>query len=249
MRGFGGITDAVKIWANTGVGLLYPELCRLCDSPATPAEGYVCAECRSSIRFVERPYCEHCGRPYKGNISNQFECSNCTEGKWEFVTARSAIQAKGKAREIIHWYKYNHAMWFETLLADLFLQKAVPALAEAKWDLIVPVPLHPTKEREREFNQATRLAAHLSRATGIPLNSGLLRRVVPTVTQTHLPRKERLANVRNAFAMKDKNRLQGERIVLVDDVFTTGATTSACARVLKIAGASEVCVWTVARGV
>ena len=81
------------------------------------------------------------------------------------------------------------------------------------------------------------------------MNKRLLRRVVPTRTQTQLSRQERLANVRNAFAMRDGQRLNGERIVLVDDVFTTGATTSACARVLMAAGAGEVCVWTVARGV
>ena len=81
------------------------------------------------------------------------------------------------------------------------------------------------------------------------MNKRLLRRVLPTRTQTQLTRQERLANVRNAFALRDGQQLNGERIVLVDDVFTTGATTGACARVLASAGAGEVCVWTVARGI
>jgi ComF family protein len=115
--------------------------------------------------------------------------------------------------------------------------------------MIVPVPLHPTKEREREFNQAERLARRLGAAMRIPVNNRLLRRVVPTRTQTQLSRQERLANVRNAFALRGSQRLNGEPIVLVDDVLTTGATTSACAQVLRAAGAGEVCVWTVARGV
>jgi ComF family protein len=117
------------------------------------------------------------------------------------------------------------------------------------WHTIVPVPLHPAKQREREFNQAERLADRLGAFTQIPVNKRLLRRVIPTRTQTQLSRPERLANVRNAFAMRQGQRLNGERIVLVDDVFTTGATTSACARVLTSAGAGEVCVWTVARGI
>ena len=112
----------------------------------------------------------------------------------------------------------------------------------------MPVPLHPTKQKEREFNQAERLARKLSGATGIPVNCRLLRRVVATQTQTLLTRKERLANVRKAFAAWPKVHLEGARIVLVDDVFTTGATTSACAGALKKAGAGEVWVWTVARG-
>jgi len=112
----------------------------------------------------------------------------------------------------------------------------------------VPVPLHPAKERQREFNQAERLAARLSVATAIPLNPRLLKRVVPTKTQTKLTRQQRAANVRNAFVLRDRKKLNGERIILFDDVFTTGATTSACAKVLRTAGAAEVCVWTVARG-
>jgi ComF family protein len=109
--------------------------------------------------------------------------------------------------------------------------------------------LHPTKEREREFNQARRLAHRLSHATGIPVNDQLLLRTEATRTQTLLTRAERAANVRKAFATRPGTKLDGQRIVVVDDVLTTGATTSACARALKAAGAGEVCVWTVARGI
>ena len=146
-------------------------------------------------------------------------------------------------------HKYQRALWFEPFLADLLICVAVPVLGQQKPSMIVPVPLHPTKQREREFNQAERLARRLSAAMQIPVNNRLLRRVVPTRTQTQLNRQERLANVHNAFAMRSGQRLNGERIVLVDDVLTTGATTSACARVLRAAGSGEVCVWTVARGV
>jgi ComF family protein len=139
-------------------------------------------------------------------------------------------------------------MWFEPFLADLFLREALPALRDQEWDCIVPVPLHPVKQREREFNQAARLAAHLSRAANLPLNESWLRRVVPTSTQTRLTRQQRTANMRGAFALADGVKLRGERVIVVDDVFTTGATTSACAKVLLRAGAGEVCVWTVSRG-
>ena len=166
-----------------------------------------------------------------------------------FVFARSAVVAKDVALEVIHRYKYSRALWFEPFLADLLIRATGTELTRANWDAIVPVPLHPTKEREREFNQAQRLAAGLSRATHIPLQTGWLNRVAPTRTQTLLTRNERAENVRRAFAARPALRLNGERIVLIDDVFTTGATTSACARVLKAAGAGDVCVWTVARGI
>jgi ComF family protein len=152
------------------------------------------------------------------------------------------------ALEVIHRYKYYGALWFEPFLANLLIREAAPVLQAQEWDLIVPVPLHPLKRREREFNQAERLARRLSRAADIPCDFRLLRRVVVTRTQTQLSRAERAANMAGAFRMRSGRVLDGQRIVLVDDVFTTGATTNACAKVLSDNGAGAVCVWTVARG-
>jgi ComF family protein len=149
---------------------------------------------------------------------------------------------------VIHRYKYHRALWFEPFLADLLVRQAKPELGPESWDLIVPVPLHPIREREREFNQAERLARRLAEATQVPMNARLLKRVESTRTQTALARTERAANVHRAFAARAGTALDGERIVLVDDVFTTGATTNACAKVLQAIGAGAVCVWTVARG-
>ena len=141
-------------------------------------------------------------------------------------------------------------MWFENFLAGLLVREAAPRLRTQRWDWLVPVPLHPVKEREREFNQAARLARHLSRAADIPCHEKILRRVRPTATQTHLNRDKRAANMHSAFEVRPGGAADpaGRRIVLVDDVFTTGATTNDCARALREAGAAEVCVWTVARG-
>lgn len=166
-----------------------------------------------------------------------------------FQWARSAVAAKGLVLDIIHRYKYQRALWFEPFLADLLVRRAAPQLSAKDWDLIVPVPLHTVKQREREFNQAERLAGHLSRVTLIPLQKRLIERVLPTRTQTLLGRSERAGNVRGAFAARAGGRLDGQRVILVDDVFTTGATTDACAKVLRVIGAEAVGVWTVARGI
>ena len=244
------LIDSAKCWLNAGLGLLYPEVCQLCrEARATPGEGYVCGGCRAKVRFIQEPFCQRCGRPFEGAITTQFECASCQEMGWHLQTARSAVVARDPVMEVIHRYKYQRALWFEPFLADLLIRAAGPVLDQQKPSMIVPVPLYPTKQREREFNQADRLARRLGAAMQIPVNNRLLRRVVPTRTQTQLSRQERLANVHNAFAMRGSQRLNGERIVLVDDVLTTGATTSACARVLRAAGAGDVCVWTVARGV
>jgi ComF family protein len=151
--------------------------------------------------------------------------------------------------EAIHRFKYSRALWFENFLAGLLLREAAPVLRGQPWDLVVPVPLHPLKEREREFNQSALLARQVSRATGISCDETVLRRAKPTETQTHLSRDQRAANMENAFAVRAGACLNDSRIVVVDDVLTTGATTNDCARALRGAGAAEVCVWTVARGI
>jgi len=241
-----------KVVFNAALNFFYPPICQICEKErASAEEGYVCSSCwsgKGGVRFITAPFCERCGLPYEGEITTTFVCGNCHEMELHFRSARSAVVSSKLVLEVIHRYKYQRALWFEPFLADLLNRQAAPLLKNEKWDLIVPVPLYPVKKREREFNQAEELARHLSRATEIPVNKNLLRRVEPTRTQTQLTRTQRAANVSRAFAMVEGQKLSGEKIILLDDVLTTGATTSACAKVLRKAGASEVCVWTVARG-
>jgi competence protein ComFC len=240
---------SMRTWADTALSFVYPEICQICrKEPATPAEGFVCGVCWRGVRFIQPPFCERCGLPYDGAITTKFECSNCREMDLHFRNARSAVSANEFMLDVIHRYKYNGAVWFEPFLARLLTQAASPVLSHERCDLIVPVPLYPTREREREFNQAERLAKHLGQAMRIPVNKSLLRRVYPTETQTHLNRRQRAENVRRAFGLRPNCKLHGEKIVVLDDVFTTGATTSACAKLLLSAGAADVSVWTVARG-
>lgn len=236
-------------WLNVFAGLFYPEICQICGKEqATPKSGFVCVNCWRQVQFIRPPFCRRCGLPFEGEITTVFECSNCREMDLSFSSARSAVVAKTVVLETIHRYKYQRHLWFESFLANLLLREALPVLKEEKWDFIAPVPLHPVKEREREFNQAAQLAAKLSAASNIPLNTKLLRRVTPTLTQTRLTREQRAANMRNAFSGCNGGGLNGEKVIIVDDVFTTGATTNACAKVLRDAGAGQICVWTVARG-
>ena len=242
--------DRWKCWLDAALGFFYPEACQYCGSErATTAEGFIGANCRENVKPIKPPFCERCGLPFEGQITTRFECSNCRNMELHFSHARSAVAAKGMVLDLIHRYKYAHALWLEPFLAGLLTDAAAPSLQNAKWDMIIPVPLHPQKEREREFNQAERLARSLSRATSISVRKDLLCRVTPTETQTRLSRVQRAKNVRGAFACKKPgNTLDGKRVVLVDDVLTTGATTSACAKILSQAGASDICVWTLARG-
>ena len=240
---------SLKAVSDVALGFIYPNVCQICgEERATPAEGFVCARCRHQVHFIEPPFCRRCGLPFDGALTAAFECANCRGMDLHFSSARSAVSATGMMLDVIHRYKYRRALWFEPFLADLLVRRALPELHAQRWHRIVPVPLHPSKQRQREFNQAEHLARHLSAAANIPLDTELLKRVVATRTQTKLTRQQRAENMRNAFAMRDGQKLTGERILLFDDVFTTGATTDACAKVLRAAGAEEVAVWTLARG-
>ncbi|HEY5911235.1 MAG TPA: ComF family protein [Verrucomicrobiae bacterium] len=244
------IAHSIRTWLNAGLGFVYPEVCQICGKArATPAECFVCAGCRARIRLIQPPFCERCGMPFQGQITTRFECENCRDAGLQFQYARAAVVAGEQVLELVHRYKYHRAFWCEPLLADFLIRAAGPELKQQHWDLIVPVPLYPARQREREFNQAERLGRRLAAATGIQLDTRLLKRVRATETQTRLSREERRRNMHNAFAVNPRRSLSGERIVLIDDVFTTGATTSACSRVLRAAGAGALCVWTVARGI
>lgn len=240
-------------WLEAVLALLYPSVCQICGAGrAVAREGYVCDVCRcrpDGVRFIQPPFCERCGLPADGAVTTAYECGNCRDMQLDFSQARAVVVATGLVMEVIHRYKYNRALWFEPFLAELLCRKSASEIA-GTFDAIVPVPLHPLKAREREFNQAERLATRLGRASGLPVLSRLVRRVRFTATQTALSRGQRQHNMRGAFELLPAGRrLDGWRLVVVDDVLTTGATTSACARALRKAGAAEVCVWTVARGV
>jgi ComF family protein len=242
------------------LGLLYPEVCQLCrQEPAGPASGYVGEACRARVKPLKAPYCQRCGLPYAGEISSPFTCANCAETPLHFDYARAASIADGPVLDAVHRYKYSDARWLQPFLAGLLCDAALPELRADGWSMVVPVPLHSVKQRERGFNQAEALGSPLARALAIPLRTDLVHRAAPTHTQTTLSRQERAENVSRAFhagagpgwfpwsRRAPAPRIRGESVIVIDDVLTTGATANAVARELRRLGASRVCVWSVAR--
>jgi competence protein ComFC len=226
--------------------LAFPTTCQICnDQQAEPSNGYVCAQCLRDVRPIKPPWCNQCGLPFDGSFTETSTCLNCHETKWHFDCARSLFTARGLVRNVIHRFKYNHAHYFQSLV-DIWL-KSVSRFADTSHDWVIPVPLHPLKEREREFNQAEHMANTISSLLKTPLNTNTVERIKYTETQTHLSRTKRLRNMQGAFAIKRNYKIQGA-ILLVDDVMTTGATVSACAHILKQGGARTVNVLTLARG-
>ena len=229
------------------LSLFFPPHCASCGAD-TERGGHVCAGCAGKTRRIEPPFCQRCSEPFDGAIDGEFQCANCGDRELHFDCAVAPYLSRGVVREFIHRFKYDHerflrrplAAWLADALSD-------PRLAGHPIDAIVPVPLHPTRFRERGFNQAMLLAELLSQRAAVPLLDAL-QRTRYTTTQTRLDRQERMENLRNAFRVRHSAAVQNRHLLLVDDVFTTGSTVDECARVLRLAGASSVRVATVARG-
>jgi competence protein ComFC len=208
---------------------------------------YLCHQCEAkTVRIVE-PFCQKCSEPFEGSITSEFTCANCAHRTIHFDAAVSAYRGRGMVREIIHEFKYGRQIHLRRLVAR-WLHSALDdeRLRGRRFDVVVPVPLHATRLRERGFNQANLLAELLSAQTSIPLKP-LLERIRYTTTQTALDRSERMENLHNAFRLRKNADVRGLRVLLIDDVLTTGSTLSECARVLKRAGALSVHAATAAR--
>ena len=158
------------------------------------------------------------------------------------------MQSRGVVRELIHRFKYGGETWLAGLLGEFLRQGLRDArLVGKSFDAVVPVPLHALRRREREFNQAEVLARDLARGQGWEFYDAL-QRIRYTVTQTHFDRRRRMKNLRNAFRVRRNATVEGKRLLLVDDVLTTGSTLDECARMLLGAGAEAIYALTVARG-
>jgi ComF family protein len=202
----------------------------------------------ASMPRVEPPFCSCCGDPVAGDIEHNYLCYACSRQTPAFDAARSAVRYDGAVGEALRSLKYDHALWLAPDLAKILLACMQAEYSLEEIDLIIPVPLHPVRRRQRGFNQSEVLASELSRQTGIRLRARAVRRVRPTITQTGLTAPQRAANVSGAFQQGLFANVTGRRILLVDDVMTTGATVNACAAALKRGGATSIRVGTVARG-
>ena len=229
------------------VSLFYPPFCPTCSCPVDPGAS-LCAACAATASRIVPPFCAKCSQPFSGAITGAFTCANCEDRVLHFDAAVSAYRSRGVVRKVMHDFKYRRQIHFRHLLGSWLAESlADPRLTGRRFDFVVPVPLHSARKRERGFNQAELLALSLRRLTGLPVVNAL-QRTRYTTTQTQFDRNERMENLRGAFRLRRGSNVQDLRMLLVDDVLTTGSTLSECAKVLKKAGAISVHAATAARG-
>jgi ComF family protein len=226
--------------------LIYPPVCAGCGI-GTQSTGGFCASCWASVEFIERPYCEVLGLPFSHDLGRDILSPEAIANPPAFDRLRSVVRHDGIARELVHSLKYRDRLDLAPMMAAWMLRAGAEAISEA--DAVIPVPLHRLRLLSRKFNQSAELARHLAMLAGKPYLPATLVRRKRTHQQVGLSASARLDNVRGAFALAEGREADvfGRRIVLVDDVYTTGATVGAATRVLKRAGAADVTVLTFAR--
>jgi ComF family protein len=233
----------IKFLLQSALDLLYPPHCESCQKPGS----FFCRQCIKRIRWIRSPCCQVCSLPVSGRISRAFICTNCRFRKFSFQFAVCGCEADEVVRRLIHRFKYQGNTRLEGILSRLLFHAWRDSrIAANPPEFLVPVPLHPLRQRERGFNQAGILAKAHSQHTGIPCKS-FLKRSLFTRSQTLLSRCQRRQNMRGAFVLRQNKLMNGAKVMLVDDVLTTGATLEECSKMLLAGGACAVSAITVVR--
>jgi len=243
------IGTVFKAWVKNFINLFYPLSCLICKAALSPlSDKPLCEICWNKIELNLPPFCRVCGKHLPAPYNHAFICRDCQACVYFFKKARSVCVYEGIIKECIHLFKYKSKLSLVKPLSKLMINFAHKFLDMKNVDLIIPVPLHGAKQRQRQFNQAKLLAGDLARAFSKELRANLLIKIKSGPAQVNLLRRERLKNVRGAFKVKDAEPVENKNILLVDDVLITGATANECARTLLDAGANRIDVFVLARG-
>ncbi|WP_328586525.1 ComF family protein [Clostridium sp. Marseille-P3244] len=222
--------------------MLYPPVCPFCGAISPPG---ICAKCREKIIYVQEPRCMRCGKPLQDE-SEEY-CRDCGKEKSWFVQGRSLWLHRDPVPSAIYRFKYQNRRHFGKIFAGELKENYGCQIRKWKIHEIIPIPLHTSRRRKRGFNQSEIIAGELARLTGIPCRSDVLFRIRKTVPLKELDRRGRARELSGAFAVA-KNWNAPENVLLIDDIYTTGATLQTAARMLRAAGVQNVYFLTVSIG-
>ncbi|HAP67637.1 MAG TPA: hypothetical protein DCQ99_07645 [Nitrospinae bacterium] len=231
--------------------IIFPQKCILCESSHDGDAETICPNCMDKISFIKDPACARCGIPFEVTYpieeSLNYLCGRCRSSPPLFDRALSVCQYDKTASDIISTYKYHNKPYIGKDLVSIILKVLYEKITELSPELIVHVPLHVKRLKERGYDQAYILAEGIGRGLNIPVSYGNLVRTRYTAPQVSLSGSERMENVKGAFLVIDTSGIKDKSILLIDDVFTTGATIKECVKVIKKAGAGKVYVLTFAK--
>jgi ComF family protein len=228
--------------------IIFPPQCLGCAEILHPFTGEIfCPVCSDKIQLITGSICPVCGTTFPDSPAPNHLCGDCLEHKTYFSHARAVFCYDDFILNAIHQFKYSRNISVGEMLASFMADFSFPDIDFTDYSLMIPVPLHIKRLRERGFNQSLVLARALEKKRRIPVSFSLLKRHKFTLTQTGSNRNERKQNIKGAFEVTDRKKIAGKNIILVDDVYTTGATINECSKTLIRAGAQKVAVLTLAR--
>jgi ComF family protein len=243
------ITEWVSGFMRRALRFVLPAHCAGCSRPLTDDPiSHFCADCWSAIALMPEARCARCDRPFPSSIATTYSphhvCRSCAERPPSYTKAWTLYPYRPPLRDAICLFKYQGKVSLAAPLAALMTGRLPPL---DSIDVIMPVPLHMERLRQREFNQSLLLAHYIGRRLALPVAYTNLIRAAPTPAQTTLSRKSRLKNLRRAFVVRRPDAIAQQRILLIDDVFTTGTTVNECAKALRRAGSADVFAVTLCR--
>ena len=234
------------IWDSI-INFIFPQQCCICKE-YLGIDGAICLSCISKFDFISEPKCACCGFPFEfklKDVKKELLCPKCLNKSFKFDKASSAVRYDEFSKKLILPLKHGDKTQYAKSMAEIMARCGTDLAKQS--DYIIPVPIHLTRMLKRKYNQASLLSTHLSKIYSKPVLYTTLLRSKATQSQGHLSTKERKQNVSGVFTVKYPEKIKDKNILLIDDVFTTGATVNECAKVLKKNGAKRVFVLTFAR--
>ncbi len=227
------------------LGILFPRVCPICGEIVRGKGAYACPACREKVRFVTEPRCKKCGKSIVQETKEY--CRDCTKSRRSFIKGVILADYTAEVRSALAAVKYRNLRQHLDFFCQELSELRGREIRSWEADALIPVPLHPSKRRQRGFNQAEEICLRLAPVLGIPVDTKVLYRRKKTVPQKDLNDRQRLANLTDAFGA-DQKAVRYRRVILVDDIYTTGSTAEACTRALLGAGVEEVYVICLAAG-
>lgn len=221
--------------------LLFPPSCGFCDTSEADDSLFLCTSCRESLKKIPQEICGQCGRSFPGVTSQpEGRCLSCLVRPKSYHRARYGVSYHGILREALLRFKFYGALYLGRPLSAILIEAFHKYFQISEFDLIVAVPMHRRRLVERGYNQALILAERLAQSTGIPLDRTCLNKIKDTKPQVGLSRAERITNIRNSFEVESPERIANKRVLVIDDVATTGTTIEEVSNILRITGTQRV---------